>query len=280
MHTIKQSTKTRFTILVVLVASLSHTAQAQCQKDVNSTKSYLLDNFKCCVHIGSAWVNDKFSKVPFSSFIQGGLNLGYYFLKSDLPRPGYIKKKFVKKDNLYEHVSVDVGKKLASLEIGIQYPEKRFINYIKAFQIKETLIVFPVILQWAVPDFFFKETYTALFLGYHAKYLISATYTPTKGSEKLVPIAALKNYNNINTLFHNIILGVNTLGRWGFYLAVGYEIPISCSNTLDTYTGTQSSSRVYNDFRYSIVLGVDIIMMLRSYYGLSFSNPNRKREIA
>ena len=140
-------------------------------------------------------------------------------------------------------------------------------------QIEERLITIPITIQWTRPDYFAGCYYT-FFLGYAAKRLLASACILPQSETSPVPIAT----KDVNKFFHSVVVGSSWLLPFGMYLQIGFDVPIRPYNDLAAYDvqSTSVPAGRLEKSRCLLCLGIDITMLIRACYGMSFKDPNPK----
>lgn len=278
--------KIQLLIMALACNFLPCTVHAQQRYSAHKTDNYFLDNFKCSVDMSGSLSILGIIDNGYYFPLNVGLGFGYYFLKYKYKQLGVVKKGTIFD---YKTVTVDAGDALISIETGIRCPEKHVFKYDKvtAFQIEEKFLVIPLTIQHAAPDFFSNGTYSTLFLGYNFKYLLSSKYTVKEDAGlhasfcKNIPDLK-KHFNKQNTSYHSITLGYGLLFPFGMYLDMALDFPLTLASTsLDVTTpeDTVFNEKYINKLRSRYInvafrLGVDILMMVKKYKGVSRTHPS------
>ncbi|XWN34921.1 MAG: hypothetical protein ROO73_04965 [Roseivirga sp.] len=267
---------------------LPYTVQAQnLHGRKNTDDHYFLNNFKCSVEVGANVDFNKSYDRKQQVYPNYGLGFGYYLLRYKHEQLGVVKKSALS----YETVKFESGEAFFSVETGIRYPEK-FMFKSFSFSISESYLAFPLVLRWALPNFFAGGTYTSLFLGYNVKCLLKAHYTPPKeplgylNADFLDEISNLKDHiAEIKTLTHSVSIGGGYLTPWGVYLDVAFDFPLGTpndsiylNNICKRPPQNESTGKLLERSRILIHLGLDIVRVLRSFKGMHDDNtPTRIR---
>ena len=133
----------------------------------------------------------------------------------------------------------------------------------------------PITIQWTTPDYFAGHYYT-VFLSYTIKELLASACISKQRDNRPVPIAT----KGANTFFHSVVIGGSWLFPFGVYLQGGFDFPLRPSNNLSAYYAQRTSDHIdghgLKDYRCLLCLGIDITMLIRACYGMSFNNSNPK----
>lgn len=188
-------------VFLMLAGFVLHsTAQAQDHPKYNSTRNYFLDNFKCSLDMGASMpIVSSHKDASWRSALQAGLSFGYYILKYNHTQRGVLRNSIID----YNHVNIHTGKGLISVEVGLRYPERRFMEYSDSMQTEKQLIAVPITIQWATPDYFTGGSYTTFFLGYNIKKVLASHIKPRQNNKQLTLTPTIAP-----SLFHSVIIGV------------------------------------------------------------------------
>jgi len=256
-------------IACMLIPFLAHAKKPS--KTIHDFEDSWLNDFKCAIEIGSG--------IPFlkhSGFylpINGGIRVGYPFFKYNHTELGELKSSG-------RTVTVDAGEAKFSLEIGIRFPEQHKHENYKGFQIVKKFVVFPISIQWYMPDAFSKIG-TAYALGYMPKYLMSAQYKITESSKNLPPsfqqdINDLKKaFSDVKTFSHDWFIEASLIFPIGLYFSGAISFPLEKMTTsaakdkksLDqkTLNGeyiNQHTNEPLDNF-FSVTIGLDMISLYK-----------------
>ena len=254
-------------IVCTLIPFLAHAKKPS--KAIHDLENSWLNDFKCAIEIGSG--------IPFlkhSGFylpINGGIRLGYPFFKYNHTQLGEWKSSG-------RTVTVDAGESKFSLELGIRLPEQHKHEDYEGFQIIKKFVVFPISIQWYMPDAFSKVG-TAYSLGYRPKYLMSAQYKVTETSEDLPPsfqqdINDLKKaFSDVKTFSHDWFIEASLVFPIGLYFSGALSLPLEKMTTSAAEDKKPSHQQTLNgeyinqhtneplDNLFSVTIGLDMISL-------------------